>query len=65
MAATQRPQFGGRVLRDEEEVYTENAWDNVEWSEEQLTAARAAVDNQAQRMQSRVSFVSQVSVFDI
>jgi len=42
-----RPQFGGRVLNEGDDVFKHNAWDNVEWGEEQESAARTAVEEAA------------------
>lgn len=47
MSESKRPQFGGRVLGEGDDVFKHNAWDNVEWDKEQEDAAAAAVKEAA------------------
>lgn len=39
-------QFGQRQLKDETDVWNHNAWDNVEWGEEQVRAAEEKISEQ-------------------
>ncbi|KAK9502061.1 hypothetical protein O3M35_012664 [Rhynocoris fuscipes] len=42
----ERPQFGNRYLKEDDDVYCHNAWDNAEWTDEQLDLAKEKVEAQ-------------------
>jgi len=46
MTEEKRPVFGSRHLSDQQDVFSHNAWDDVEWSEEQSEEANAVIDKQ-------------------
>ncbi|EEB05483.2 actin binding methyltransferase [Schizosaccharomyces japonicus yFS275] len=41
-------QFGGRILKKEEQVFEQNAWDHVEWDEEHIEYAKQCIEKQKQ-----------------
>ncbi|XP_026734555.1 methyltransferase-like protein [Trichoplusia ni] len=43
-----RPQFGNRYLENADEVFKHNAWDNVDWDEEQEEVAKEKVQQNSQ-----------------
>ena len=49
-----RPQFGNRYLTEEKDVYTHNAWDDVEWDEEQEKVVQLFVYIQTSDKNTRV-----------
>ena len=50
--SSNRPQFGGRLLEEGKDVFQHNAWDNVEWGEDQEREAEEAVAKSAKTLVS-------------
>uniref|UniRef100_A0A915KEX7 Methyltransferase-like protein 2-A n=1 Tax=Romanomermis culicivorax TaxID=13658 RepID=A0A915KEX7_ROMCU len=45
-----RPQFGGRFLNDESEIFQYNAWDDVEWNDEQKFLAQEKIQKNCSKL---------------
>jgi len=59
MTEDKRPAFGSRHLSSEQDVFSHNAWDDVEWTDEQSEQANAIIDKQyANRMSDSKSGLS-------
>ena len=56
---SKRPVFGNRLLTEEANVFQHNAWDNVQWTEEQEGEAKAIILKQ---LENRISDCDQVTI---
>ncbi|CAF3906241.1 unnamed protein product, partial [Rotaria sordida] len=52
MTEQKRPAFGSRHLSDEQDVFSHNAWDDVEWTDEQSEEANTIIEKQYENRMS-------------